>query len=134
MRRVIDNRAPAFFTLSPNPSHQNNAQDFPKWRTGLSQLGTRFLKFAQDFLNFVAHLGPTVVQHPGVRSGQHSGVNPLHGHSGRTMSVDHLDKELANLANCFEALVDIHGWRRYGAGRPSSHALGDQGQGRSCRA
>jgi hypothetical protein len=60
-----------------------------------------------------------VVQHPPVVGrGQHSGVNPLHGHSGRTMSVDHLDKEVVNLANCFEALVDIHGWRRSGAGRP----------------
>ena len=74
-----------------------------------------------------------VVQHPPVvRSGQHSGVNPLHGHSGRTISVDHLDKEVVNLANCFGATVDIHGWRCSGAGRPASHGPGDQGQGRIC--
>ena len=60
-----------------------------------------------------------VVQHPPVvRSGQHVGVNPLHGHSGRTISVDHLDKEVVNLANCFGAIVDIHGWRRSGAAAP----------------
>jgi hypothetical protein len=45
-----------------------------------------------------------------VRSGQHSGVNPLHGHSGRAMSADHSDKEVVNLSNCFEALVDIDGF------------------------
>jgi hypothetical protein len=35
---------PLFFTLSPNPLDQNSAQDFPKWRTGLAQLGTGFLR------------------------------------------------------------------------------------------
>jgi hypothetical protein len=106
---------------------QNGVQGFPK-------LAQDFLKFAQDFPNFVAHLGAVVQHPPVVGRGQHSGVNPLHAHSARTVSVDHLDKEVVNLANCFEALVDIHGWRRSGAGRPPNHAPGDQGQGRSCRA
>ena len=100
---------------------------FPTWRR----------IFSSSHRTFPTSWGISVavVQHPPVVGrGQHSGVNPLHAHSARTMSVDHLDKEVVNLANCFEALVDIHGWRRSGAGRPPNHAPGDQGQGRSRRA
>jgi hypothetical protein len=81
-------------------------------------LAQDFLNFTQDFPNFVAHLGAVVQHPPVVRSGQHLGVNPLHGHSGRTISVDHLDKEVVNLANCFGAIVDIHGGDVVGRAAP----------------
>jgi hypothetical protein len=84
---------------------------FPTWR--------RILSSSHRTFPTSWRIPVAVVQHPRVvRRGQHSGVNPLHRHSGRTMSEDHLDKEVVNLANCFEALVDIHGWRRSGTGRP----------------
>lgn len=51
-------------------------------------LAQDFLNFAQDFPNFAAHLG-----------------------GGCATSA-------CGVASCFEALVDIHGWRRSGAGSP----------------